>query len=83
MKIHQIIIIIEMDHAPIVPINTYVNRKIVNLVIKNHLLLIHRFTVGVLKTQTCHENYSRVQKPLAYLIVIYVILNLNQNYTMS
>ena len=76
------IILIAMVHVHIVQINIYARMKTVNHAFKNHLLLIHKFTVGVQKIQFLQENYLRVQKPLVYLIAIYVIRNLNQNCTM-
>jgi len=82
MKIHQIIIIIEMVHVHIVQINIYARMKNVNHVFKNHLLLIHKYIVGAKKIQFLQELYLRVQTYQGYLIAIYVILNLNQNYTM-
>ena len=71
-----------MVHVHIVQINIYVKKKNVNHVIKNHLHLIHRFTVGVLKIQIRHGVSLKGLKLHVYLIVMYVILNLNQNYTM-
>ena len=41
------IILIETGRAPIVLINTYVKRKIVNHAFKNHLHPILKCTVGV------------------------------------
>jgi len=82
MIIHPTIILIEMVHVHIVQINIYVKKKNVNHVIKNHLHLIHKFIVGVLKIQIHHVVSLKDLKCHAYLIVIYVDLNLNQSYLM-
>jgi len=74
MKLKYSILLTEMVHALIVPINTYA-KKIVNHVFKNHLLHILRFIVGAIKIQCYLVNSLKVLKQHVSLIVMYAIAN--------